>query len=134
MPRLVLDFEGVNLEGQEPIPAGVYTAMVDTSNSEVKKSQSGNDYLTITFVIQNHPEYSDRKITENYSLTEQARWKLGQLLLALGYDVKKNRKFTFDTREIHGKTCKIKVVQETYNDRIRNKVDAVMPLETRQVS
>jgi hypothetical protein len=135
MPRLLLDFTGVDLEDKEfePIPAGVYQARVDASQAEVKRSQNGNDYLTLCFVIENHPEFTGRKVFENYALTPKAMWKLGKVLKALGVLPTDALKFTFDTTEIHNKPCKIKVRQEAYQDTVRNRVDAVMPLEPEQV-
>ncbi len=128
MPKLLLNFDGVDLTGPEPVPAGVYQARVDTSKSEVRRSQSGNDVVSIAYVIENPPEYAGRRVIENYTITEKALWKLGRVLHALGVVAPGTKKFTFDTKDIHGKQCKIKVSQEAYNDRLRNRVDDVIPI------
>lgn len=129
--RLVLNFDGVELEGPEPVPAGVYDARVDASQAEVKKSQNGNDYVTLTYVIENHPEYAGRKVFENYTLTKKSLWKLGRALKALGVISGTNiAKVILDfSKDVHGKRCRIKVSQEEYNGRTRNRVDEVMSAE-----
>ena len=126
MAKLLLNFDGVDLEGPEPVPAGVYDARIDAASVEVKKSQSRTDYFSLCYVIEKHPEYEGRKVYEHYVLTQKALWKFGLVLKALDM-LPADSKFTFSTAKLHNKLCRIKVTQETYNDRVRNRVDAVMP-------
>lgn len=128
MAKLLLDFTNIEDWGGdfEPIPAGVYDAVIDATRSEVRQSQAGNTVLNVAFVIQNHPEYTGRIVFENYAITDKALWKIGQMLEALGFDVK-GKKFTFDHGELHNKRCRIHVIQEEYNGTLRNRVKRVAP-------
>lgn len=125
MPKLLLDFTGVNIDEPEPIPAGVYDAVIDASKIEIRNSQAGNEVLPVPFVIQNHPEYTGRVVFENYALTDKAKWKLGQLLKAVGLWDEDNRRFMLDTDKLHNKRVRIQVGVEEYNGRTRNRVQRV---------
>ncbi|WP_026487663.1 DUF669 domain-containing protein [Caldanaerobius polysaccharolyticus] len=125
MPKLLLDFTNVNIDEPTPVPAGVYDAVVDASRIELRNSQAGNEVLSVPFVIQNHPEYSGRVVFENYALTDKAKWKLGQLLKAVGLLDSDNPKFVLDTDSLHNKRVRIQVGIEDYNGRQRNRVQRV---------
>jgi len=134
--KLVLNFDGVDIEGPEPVPAGVYNARVDSSQCEVKKSQNGNEYFTLTYVIENHSEFAGRKVYEYYTLTKNSMWKIWRVLKALGvvsnntsHEKQNHKQVVVDFREIHNKPCRIKVSQEEYQGRIRNRVDEVVSAE-----
>ena len=130
MAKLLIDFTNVEDwgEGFEPVPAGVYDAVIDGTRTEIRQSQAGNTVLNVAFVIQNHPEYAGRVVFENYTITEKALGKIKQLLKALGFDVD-GKKFTLDTEDLHNKKCRIYVGQEEFNGSIRNRVKRVAPIE-----
>lgn len=130
MPKLLLDFTNVNIDEPEPIPAGVYDAEIDGSRIELRNSQAGNEVLSVAFVIQNHPEYTGRIVFENYALTDKAKWKLGQLLNAVGLYDPNNPKFVLDTDLLHKKRVRIQVGVEEYNGRMRNRVRRVEAINT----
>jgi len=132
MPKLLLDFTNVDIDTPEPIPAGVYEAVIDASRIELRNSQAGNEVLNIPFVVQNHPQYTGRIVFENYVLTDKARWKLGQLLKAVGILTDDNRKFALDTDQLHNKRVRIQVGIEEYDGKTRNRVKRVesLPDET----
>lgn len=134
MPKLLLNFDGVDLEGPEPVPSGIYDARVDTSETEVKKSQNGNDYINLRFVLENHKDFAGKKVYTNYTLTQKSLWKIGELLLALGLINAKADvgKYQLDTREMHDKRCKIKVSQEEYEGKTKNRVDRVLPYQAQE--
>lgn len=120
MPKFLVDLTDEDLQGYDPIPAGIYTAKVDASKSEIKSSQAGNDVVTVAYVITSG-EYAGRKILDQFTLTPKALWRLGAFLKALG-TVERGGHYTIDTRTWHNKEIKIKVVQEEYNGTLRNKV------------
>lgn len=127
MPKLLLDFTNVEVDNMEPIPAGVYDAVIDGSRIELRTSQSGNEVLNVPFIVQNHPEYTGRVVFENYALTDKAKWKLAQLLDAVGMFDRDNRRMTLDTDTLHNKRVRIEVIIDTYNDQQRNRVRRVAP-------
>lgn len=129
MPRLLFDFTDVNLDTPEPVPAGVYDAVIDATKIELRDSQAGNKVLSVPFVIQNHPEYTGRIVFEYYAITDKAKWKIGQLLLAVGLLDKNNPKIDLNTDMLHNRRCKIHVIQEEYNGTLRNRVKRVAPAE-----
>jgi len=127
MPKLLLDFTGVELKGDyEPVPAGVYDAVIDASRIELRNSQAGNDVVSVPFVIQAPAEYAGRVVYDNYVLTDKALWKLGQLLAVVGIVSEDNLgRITLDTDLLHNKPVRIQVGIDTYNDKPRNKVQRV---------
>jgi hypothetical protein len=120
--KVLLNFDGV--EGHEfmVVPAGIYNATVDTSQTELLQSQSGNNYLTIRFVITDG-EYQGVKVMERFSLQHKALWKLKMLLKAVGYPIPSGQ-FPFNAATIHGRPVRIKVSVGTYEGRERNRIEA----------
>lgn len=127
MARVLLDFQGVDLDGFEPIPPGVYPARIDTSKSELTKSQKSNDhYIYIRFNLE-HPEYQGRSVRDLYMVSGKGRFKIGRMLRNLGYDVESGQ-FQLDTKELHNKPVIIRVSQEPSDDgKIYNRVEEVLP-------
>lgn len=78
-----LDFSNVTGGNYEPMPAGDY--VLEIEDIEERVSKAGNEMLNITFNVA-EGEYEGRKIFEFYVLTENALWKLKNLLVALGID------------------------------------------------
>lgn len=126
MPKLHLSYTNDEVSGMEPIPAGLYEAKIDTSESEVGETDNGNMYVTIAFVIENHPEYAGRKINQRYFLGEKSRWKLNTMLNNLGLLPEKEGAYQLDTDTLHGIQCKIKVKQRTYEGNTYNDVAYVV--------
>lgn len=127
--RLLLEFDDSDFKNFEPIPAGIYNARVDASSMEVKKAASGNDYVSLCYVIEGDEEYSGRRVFDNYTISKKAQWKLANVLLALGVIDNTTRKFVLQPEMVHNKPCRIKVSQEEYNGKLYNRVDTVMPPE-----
>lgn len=116
----------INLDGIEDyeftvVPAGVYNAVVDTSETQLLKSQGGGDYLTIRFAIADG-DYRGVRVLERFSLQPKALWKLKRLLKAVGYPIPSGQ-FAFEPAAIHGRPVKIRVSVETFEGRERNRVE-----------
>ena len=127
MPRLLLKFSRDDLRGADPIPAGIYDAMVDTSGASVEVSSNGTPYVTIAFIIQGG-EYNGRKISQRYYLSEKAQKIFNGVLDKLGLAPEADGEFAFDTDAMHGKFCRIRVAKKTSeNGNDFNEVTAVMP-------
>jgi len=124
--KVLLNFDGVEDYEFTVVPAGVYNATVDTSQTELLQSQGGNNYLTIRFAIADG-EYQGVKVLERFSLQPKALWKLKRLLKAVGYPIPSGQ-FAFDAAAIHGRPVRIKVSVETYEGRERNRVEDFAPL------
>lgn len=128
MARVLLDFEGVDLDGFEPIPPGVYPARIDTSKSELTKSQRSNDsYIYIYFNLED-PEYQGRSVRDLYMVSGKGRFKIGRMLRNLGYKVE-NAQIQLDTKELHNTPVIIRVTQEINkeNGKPYNRVEDVLP-------
>lgn len=128
MPKFLVDLTDEDLQGYDPIPAGIYTAKVDASKSEVKSSQAGNDVVTVAYVITSG-EYAGRKILDQFTLTPKALWRLGAFLKVLGI-AEKGGHYAVNTQTWHNKEIKIKVVQEEYNGTVRNKVTGFAKIDS----
>lgn len=136
MPKILLDFSNVDLglnNDFEPIPAGVYEAVIDGKGIETRLSQAGNETLNIPFVIVDDENYAGRRVFENFVLTESAAWKIGQLLAATGlYDAERDgTKFVVDTdklpSQLDQKRVRIRVKIEEYDGRRRNRITRIAP-------
>lgn len=136
MPKILLDFSNVDLglnNDFEPIPAGVYEAVIDGKGIETRLSQAGNETLNIPFVIVDDENYAGRRVFENFVLTESAAWKIGQLLVATGlYDAERDgTKFVVDTdklpSQLDQKRVRIRVKIEEYDGRRRNRITRIAP-------
>lgn len=76
--------------GFDPIDSGRYTATVFEVTREVGKS-SGKPYLKWCFSIAEGQPFAGRRLWDNTSLSDNAKWRLVSLLKALGVDVPKGR-------------------------------------------
>jgi len=75
---LDLDFDGVS--SYTPLPEGNYLVRVVGVE---RKQGSKAPYLAFTLAVEQPTEYANRKLFENVSLSDAARWKLKQALEAL---------------------------------------------------
>jgi len=91
-------------------------------------------YLNWTFKLT--PDAGDsagRQLWNNTSLSAKAAWRLKSDLDALGveYSVdKKSGAAEFDTDDVIGLNCVLRVGQETYNGQMKNRVVKVLPAGT----
>lgn len=127
MPKLVLEWDESDLRSNEPLPAGIYNATIDTSDSKFNKTEDGKPYITVSFVIADG-DFAGRKLTQKYFLHKDARWKLNNVLHAFGLLPETPGRFQFDTDQLHGLKARIKVKQRAYNERIYNEVEEVLPI------
>jgi len=122
MTPLRIDFSSI--PDLEPIPAGVYPAVV--ADIELRESKTtSNPYLNWTFEI-TAPEYLGRRVWLVTGLSPEALWKLRETLEALG-EQDLSGEIDFDPQDYIGETCRVVVSQEVYNGRTRNRVDSVLP-------
>lgn len=112
---LNLDFS--NVKNREPLPEGTYLLTIKKVTS--KLSSTGNPMLVIQF---EEPE-TKTNIFENYSLQEQAIFKLQGLLKAIGLDA--DAQLTLDESELEGSMIRAALIQDEYNGNINNKIKAV---------
>ena len=82
-----LDFSSVKTF--EPLPAGVYTAVL--KKAEIGLSKNQQPKIAIEMLVTAPEEYADKKIFDNPSLQEQALFKVKNLIEALGGEPKQIR-------------------------------------------
>ena len=68
----------------------------------------------------------NRKLWDNYVLIDKCLWKIKELFDALGVDT--GSIVEMDVTELVGMEVQAKVIQETYNGDIMNRVKKVMPV------
>lgn len=113
------------IENFEPLDAGVYPVIV--VDFEEREGPAG-PYIVYTLEISEGPE-ANRKLWTNLSLSPKAAWKLQEALLAFGVDRDDlEAEFDFDPEEFLGAECCAVVSQDTYQDRITNKIDQLQPM------
>lgn len=120
--------------GFDAIDAGTYEAYVYEVSREVGKT-SGKPYLKWTWKIAEGQPFAGRQVWDNTSLAENARWKLVQVLKALGIEVPKG-KLKLGPADVQGKKARIvvkKVLDDYANERdgttdaMKNEVGSVLP-------
>lgn len=117
---LNLDFSSV--PSREPLEEGVYRLQIE--QVEETTSSTGNPMLKVTYAVQDVE--GQRKLWDNYVLIDKALWKLKELFDALGIDT--SSVVVMDVQELVGMEVKARVVQETYNGDIVNRIKKILPV------
>lgn len=114
-----LDFSSV--PSREPLEEGIYSLTI--AKAEETTSSTGNPMLKIEFDV-NGVE-GNRKLWDNYVLIDKCMWKLKELFDALGIDTEGI--VEMDVAELQGLQVNAKVIQETYNGDVVNRVKKIYP-------
>ena len=117
---LNLDFSSV--PSREPLEEGVYHLQI--AKVEETNSSTGNPMLKVEYNVLGVE--GNRKLWDNYVLIDKCLWKVKELFDALGIDT--SELVEMDVTEMVGLEVQAKVIQETYNGDIMNRVKKVMPL------
>lgn len=125
-----MDFSNYDEKAQfEPLPAGVYNAVIE--NMERKTSKAGNPMLTLTFKVV-HEDYKNRKLFNHFVLDPSNTISMGRLkkfLIEVFPDVDLTN-VNFDEMiqqgTAIGRECTLKVAQRAYNGNMTNDVKEVM--------
>lgn len=120
---LTLDFTGVSTEF-EPLPVGIYKAVVAELEYVASSEKSGQPYLKFVFEVKEEG-YTGRKLFMNASLVPSALWKLGKVLNALGVEVPKEE-FNLELAALVGLPCTLSVASREFQGKMRNDVTEVM--------
>lgn len=115
-----LDFS--NVPSREPLEEGIYTLSIAKVEEKTAKS-SGNPMLSIEYDVVGVD--GNRKLFDNYVLTDAAMWKLKELLDALGIDT--STLVSLDPQELIGLQVQAKIVQDEYNGETVNRVKKILP-------
>lgn len=117
---LNLDFS--NVPSREPLEEGVYQLRI--AKVEETTSSTGNPMLKVEYDVLGVD--GNRKLWDNYVLIDKCLWKIRELLDALGIDT--SELVEMDVTELVGMEVQAKVIQETYNGDVMNRVKKVMSL------
>ena len=93
-----------------PIDSGRYRAHVTGISREVGRS-SGKPYLHWEFTLSEGQAFERRKIWDNTSLSDKAKWRIVALLKALGIDVPKGR-LQLNPNDVLGRELILQIGQE----------------------
>lgn len=115
-----LDFSSV--PSREPLEEGVYHLQI--AKVEETNSSTGNPMLKVEFNVLGVD--GNRKLWDNYVLIDKCLWKVKELFDALGIDT--SNLVEMDVNELVGMEVQAKVIQETYNGDIMNRVKKILPL------
>ena len=114
-----LDFSSV--PSREPLEEGVYHLQI--AKVEETNSSTGNPMLKVEFNVLGVE--GNRKLWDNYVLIDKCLWKVKELFDALGIDT--SELVEMDVTEMVGLEVQAKIIQETYNGDIMNRIKKVMP-------
>lgn len=117
---LNLDFSSV--PSREPLEEGVYHLRI--ANVEETTSSTGNPMLKVEYDVMDVD--GNRKLWDNYVLIDKCLWKVKELFDAIGVDT--SELVEMDVTELIGMEVNGKVIQETYNGDIVNRIKKVMPV------
>lgn len=111
--EISLDFDGVKVDGFEPIPENTYTVRI----AEVKTgiSKAGNKKVSLTLEI-TEGEFEGRKLWETITFTEKAMWKVKQVLEAFTGEVWGQDGMSLRPQELVGYTARANVIQIPHFD------------------
>ena len=115
-----LDFSSI--PSREPLEEGIYHLQI--AKVEETNSSTGNPMLKVEYDVLGVE--GNRKLWDNYVLIDKCLWKVKELFDALGIDT--SALVEMDVDELVGLEVQAKVIQETYNGDIMNRVKKVMPL------
>lgn len=118
-PMLNLDFSSV--PSREPLEEGVYSLTI--AKAEETTSSTGNPMLKIEYDVNDAD--GNRKLWDNYVLIDKCLWKLKELFQALGIDT--SEIVEMDVTELVGMQVNAKIIQETYQGEIVNRVKKILP-------
>lgn len=111
----------------EPLPEGDYIATVFEVKLAKSKS-SGNEYYNWVFQVRSPVQYRNRRLFHITSLVESSLWNLKQTIEAITnepltgqYDPAEH------LREYLGRPVTVRVTQEEYDGKMRNRVKRVSP-------
>lgn len=117
---LNLDFSSV--PSREPLEEGVYHLRI--AKVEETTSSTGNPMLKVEYDVMDVD--GSRKLWDNYVLIDKCLWKIKELFDAIGVDT--SELVEVDVTELVGMEVNGKVIQETYNGDIVNRIEKVMPV------
>ena len=100
------------------VPAGDYT--VEVLNAEESVSKNGNDMIELKLRV--HPEGS--VLFDSLVFTPKAFWKIDAFRAATGESVVADEEVTLEPDDLIGRTGRVRLIVEEYNERKRNKVVA----------
>ena len=104
-----LDFSSI--PSREPLDEGVYNLRI--AKVEETTSSTGNPMLKVEYDVLGVD--GNRKLWDNYVLIDKCLWKVKELV-------------EMDVSELVGMEVQAKVIQETYNGDVMNRVKKVMPI------
>ena len=117
---LNLDFSSI--PSREPLEEGVYHLRI--AKVEETTSSTGNPMLKVEYDV--IAVDGNRKLWDNYVLIDKCLWKVKELFDAIGVDT--SELVEMDVTELVGMEGNAKVIQETYNGDIVNRIKKVMPI------
>lgn len=109
-----LDFSSVEERSFEPLAEGIYNLTI--IEAEQTTSQKGSPMIKVTFEEEN----TKSRIWENYVIQQNCLWKLKELLDVIGVDTSVS--IDLDPQDLIGVMVKGKVIQDTYNDGVEDKI------------
>lgn len=118
-----------DVKGLEPLPQDTYDFVVATVEHKVKAGADKDDpgYFNLQLDIENPEDGRHVPVFDVLSLKDNARWKLGEFCKAVGLiedaDDIDDDGLEIDSDEFQGLEGRVSIKQETYEGRVRNKVD-----------
>lgn len=114
-----LDFSSV--PSRTPLDEGVYNLTI--AKVEETTSSTGNPMLKVEYNV--NDVAGNRKLWDNYVLIDKCLWKIKELFDALGIDT--SAVVEMDVNELVGMQVNAKIIQETYNGEVVNRVKKIYP-------
>lgn len=131
MREVLIDLTEYEEMSFDPLPPGTYILEVDVTGKEtVERGREKNTpYMRLRFRVVEPQEYAGKLVFHNLILSGPGVRLTGQLLSALGYEVRKGMTFRLPLYDIAGKRVGAHIGHEEYQGQIRNRIRAFIPVD-----
>lgn len=121
------DFSKVN--DNSLLPAGTYTARL--TRTKPLLSSKGTPGILFIFEVTD-PDYLGKTLFLNMYYSPTSMWRVQQILGGFGFynqEELTSEDFDFNPSDLLGIEVNLQVSQQTYNNKLNNSVDQVMPIQ-----
>jgi len=105
------------------IEPGTYPVRCDKVTD--KASKNGNPVIWVTWTVEGSEPPAGAKVVENVTMTPESFFRLQEIFEATGF---KGDGTGFDSNDLIGLRCRVAVVDDEYEGKVRSKVKAHLPV------
>lgn len=120
----------VSKDQNSTMPEGIYDIECIEAKQDVSKS-SGNDMLVLNFRVF-RPDGSSFLLRDYFALTQKAKWKLANLIQALGFSTDEDLDVL--SLDYEGKTCRASIIVDGDYNKIDKYIKPGQPVSVKEAT